>query len=203
MAKENYKLALDTAREELQQVLNKQNELQRRATELKRTIEALSSLCEENPETNDAALEALEQMLLPELGITTGIRTILQEADRNGIIPNATDIRDALIEKKFDLSGYANALAVIHNTLNRLERQGEIEPRLTGWALTEKGKGVSLLSMLEPNPALAGLATPHKRRPSNRNPYRPGSRLYLQFEQKRREELEETLREPILTDKKK
>lgn len=140
MTHENYKLALDTAREELQEVLNKQTELNRRAMELKKSIEVLSGLCEENPAVRDAALEALEQMMLPEFGITAGIRAILLEADNNGIIPSSTDIRDLLLKRKFDLSEYANAMAVIHNTLNRLEKQGEIQPRLTGWALTDKGR---------------------------------------------------------------
>ncbi len=47
------------------------------------------------------------------------------------------------------MAQYANQLAVIHNTLARLEKQGEVTELAAGWMLTEKGKLASRMDALD------------------------------------------------------
>jgi len=66
----------------------------------------------------------------------------------------AQDVRTSLADQGFNLSQCANKLAVIHNTLSRLEKQGEVMQVSSGWVLTDKGKLASRLDSLDfPSPA--------------------------------------------------
>jgi hypothetical protein len=86
---------------------------------LKQTIEGLSALTQEQPtESTEVSGE-----LFGETGITGAIRLLLTTAN----VPlSPIQIRNDLKRHGFDLSDYVNAMTVIHNTLKRLESQGEL-----------------------------------------------------------------------------
>jgi hypothetical protein len=159
---DSYKLALKTAREELQEVLIQQVELSRRAVGLKKSIEVLAVLCNEDPKAGVETFELLEALSLETTGITDGIRLLLRQAMEKNIILDARNIRDLLAKRGFDLSQYANEMAVIHNTLRRLEKQGELEPRLTGWEITPKG--IQQMAIFKGIAGLAKVIVPEKKK---------------------------------------
>jgi len=82
--------------------------------------------------------------------LTSAIRQLLAVS----IAPmRPPDVRTALADQGFNLSQYANKLAVIHNTLGRLEKQGEALQVSGGWVLTDKGKLASQMDSLDfPSP---------------------------------------------------
>jgi len=120
MAKDDYRRALEAARRELAKVLQDRSELDRRAAELKKTIEGLSALCDEA----DHPAGLLQGGSLADVGISDAIRAVLRETDNPAMSP--TEIRDELKKREVNLEDYASEMTVIHNTLARLERQGEI-----------------------------------------------------------------------------
>lgn len=78
----------------------------------------------------------------PDRGITNSIRQVLADTK----LPlSAPEIRTELEKSGLDLSNYANAGAVIHNTLFRLAKQGEVQRIVeqdgqTVYALVKKNK---------------------------------------------------------------
>jgi hypothetical protein len=91
-----------------------------RLFQLSQTITALHSLLAEKPE--EPKLPQTGEVF-GETGITGAIRLLLQTSK----FPLAPmQIRTELMNRGFDLSEYANAMAVIHNTLKRLDSQGEL-----------------------------------------------------------------------------
>jgi hypothetical protein len=118
MEKTNYKLALQAAMQEQSDLFQERRNIDARLTTLKETIEGLNALIEEKPSEPELPAE-----LFGETGISGAIRFLLQRSN----VPLAPiQIRTQLMSHGFDLSDYANATALIHNTLKRLERQGEV-----------------------------------------------------------------------------
>jgi hypothetical protein len=118
MEKVNYKLAMQAAMQEQSELLQERRQIDARLTVLKETIQGLSALIEEPPTQPEIPDE-----LFGETGISGAIRFLLQRSN----VPLAPiQIRTQLMQHGFDLSDYNNATALIHNTLKRLERQGEV-----------------------------------------------------------------------------
>src|SRR5437868_1060857 len=118
---EIYKRALVEARAEFEKVLKQRAELDKRAVELKKTVSSLSELCN--------VQDCSEGLVVPSetagsSGISDSIRTILRET--NDPVMSPTEIRDELMRRGVVLDEYVNEMSVIHNTLVRLEKQGEI-----------------------------------------------------------------------------
>ncbi|MBZ5508425.1 MAG: hypothetical protein LAO78_23445 [Acidobacteriia bacterium] len=134
MTEQNYQKALENARQELERLLREQSERAVRIATLKQTIAALAALCGE-PQDNSDLYPTVEPTM--SAGLTDAIRAVMEKT----ITPlGATQIRDGLAAQGFDLSEYANELAVIHNTLNRLQRQGEVVKMGNWWRLTTEGR---------------------------------------------------------------
>jgi len=121
MKPDDYQKALDAAHAEIQDILQQKFVLDERLSQLKKTVDALSSLMEEIPPISQLYGAVAEG--LPVGGISNAIRRILTER-RAPMTP--TQIKMALSARGFDMSEYANAAAVIHNTLKRLEGQKEL-----------------------------------------------------------------------------
>jgi hypothetical protein len=120
MRANKYESALQKARSELDHCLKLRGETDLKITRLKATIEALSALCDQQ----GLPVPLLLDDEFPKgFGITLTIRRCLSESKTP---LSATQIRDALVKTGLDLSGYANKMSVIHNTLRRLQEQGEI-----------------------------------------------------------------------------
>lgn len=119
-----YKRALEQAEKEIGDLLAEHAKIERRVGQLKATVTVLKGLLEEPPKAED-------QLEIGDIGITEAIRQILREHSRKltgmvggGLSP--AQIKERLVDAKFDLSKYANSSAVIHNTLRRLMDQKEI-----------------------------------------------------------------------------
>jgi hypothetical protein len=120
MSPDDYTKALQSARAEIAELLNRRANIDARLAQLKGTVDALSALIEPGP-VDDAFLELQE---LFGMGISDAIRATLRDTKDPALSP--TEIRDELKRRGVKLDNYANEMAVIHNTLARLERQGEI-----------------------------------------------------------------------------
>lgn len=120
MSNDNYVNALKGARSEIEDLLNQRMRIDNRLAQLKEIVDSLSAVVEEAP--SDDGLANLRNIV--ELGITDSIRTILRETKDPAMSP--PEIRNELERRGIRLSGYANKMAVIHNTLTRLEKQGEV-----------------------------------------------------------------------------
>src|ERR1700693_1673443 len=127
----DYIAALKAAQSELQDIIRERARLDDRVNQLKKTIDALSALLKDNPALTDGfsnaygILVGVEGLAAPgtgDMGISDAIRHLLIESKAPLTPP---EIRNYLAEKGFDFSAYANPLAVIHNTLKRLNKQGE------------------------------------------------------------------------------
>ena len=149
MRKADYRKALHSARAEFEKLLQERADLDSRIVRLKQTITGLIGLCE----SNDKARRPLNHVVpLPPrfMRLTSAIRQLLAESASPMRPP---DLRDALLKYGFNVSQYANKLAVIHNTLSRLEKQGEVLQVTGGWILTDKGKLASQMDSLDFPPA--------------------------------------------------
>jgi hypothetical protein len=145
MRKADYQKALDSAREEFDKLVHERAELDSRIVRLKQTITGLIGLCSENGNTAQASRHVLP--LPPRfMRLTSAIRQLLAELTSPMRPP---DLRDALLGRGFNIAQYANKLAVIHNTLSRLEKQGEVIQVPDGWILTDKGRLASQMDSLD------------------------------------------------------
>ena len=119
MEKVNYRLALQAAMTEQSELFEERRRIDSRLTTLKTTIEGLAALVNDKP----AEPAQISDELLVGSGITGAIRIVLMHST----VPlSPTQIRAELVKKGFDLSDYASEMTVIHNTLKRLESQGEL-----------------------------------------------------------------------------
>jgi hypothetical protein len=125
----SYENALTAVSDEIQKLLKQRSEIDFRLAQLKKIADAYAALTTPPPSEGDgyaAAVAGLEGMPIEDMnvaGITDAIRQVLR-ASKVPLRP--TDIKTALVSGGFDISDYANPGTVIHNTLTRLEKQGEI-----------------------------------------------------------------------------
>jgi len=115
-----YDNALKAAHDEIDTLMQQRARLDERLSQLKATVDALTKLMARPTNPGEAMATDVERM-----GISDAIRQILKSS-RVPLTPG--DIKTALTARGFSLAGYANAGAVIHNTLKRLEHQGDITP---------------------------------------------------------------------------
>ena len=119
----SYETALTAASDEMQALLKQRSAIDARIAQLKTTIDALAALMTPPPSDEPASYGEVVGYLGEVAGITNAIRQVLAKSK----VPLAPgEIKAELIGGGVDLSEYANAGAVIHNTLHRLVRQGEI-----------------------------------------------------------------------------
>lgn len=117
-------------------------------------------------------------------GLTDAIRKVFENATE-ALTPK--DVLSKLKSLEYPHLPKGNQLAAVHGIYTRLKKAGEIEP--------VAGAGKNACRWIP-----SGGLYP---RNSRINYYRPGSRAYLEFERKRREELEGILRETVLSTTKK
>jgi|SRR5215467_546328 len=126
-----YKKTLDRARRDLVAALKERAELDQRILKLQQSVESLAALVGEEDHSRESLPDDLRD---PdgEGGITNSILGILNSY---GLPTKVPQIRDALVQEGYDPEKYSNFLTVIHNTLHRLERQGQAtKVRLPGQA---------------------------------------------------------------------
>jgi hypothetical protein len=114
-----YREAILAAQLEMVDLLKKRGQIEARIAQLKSAIKLLSGLLEEPPQVDEVTPEELG-----DLGITEAIRAVLQQSE---VAMTPAEIKARLSEAKVNLDKYANASAVIHNTLKRMQSQGELD----------------------------------------------------------------------------
>src|SRR5215468_8815409 len=145
MRKTDYRKALHSAWAEFDRLLQKRADLDSRIVRLKQTIAGLVGLCEAADKTR-RPLNHVVPLPPRFMRLTSAMRQLLAES---AVPMRAPDLRDGLINRGFNVTQYANKLAVIHNTLSRLERQGEVIQVSSGWVLTDKGRLASQMDSLD------------------------------------------------------
>lgn len=124
-----FEVALQQARKSLKEAYEERAALEQRIVSLKQTIDGLTSLCE--PEEPEPRVEIRRRD--PETGfdiqssfrLSFAIRQIFSDSQEYMLTP--TEVRDALLKMGLNLAEkYKQPLVPIHNTLKRLEAQGEL-----------------------------------------------------------------------------
>ena len=110
MTKPEYRAALDSACREYERLLAQRADLDTQLAKLQDTIHALTRLCGYS-------------VTVP-WGLTDAIRIILK---RGGAPLTPLEVREQLRLSGFDLTRYASDLSVIHTTLKRLHKAGELQ----------------------------------------------------------------------------
>ena len=112
-----FKAALDKARQELATIEQEEKRLAARKSQLLQSIAGLASLCGES-----AGMEATS--------LADAIRTVYRNTYRadpkRGLTPRQA--RDSLISFGFDLAPFKNQMASIHTAIQRMIQAGELKP---------------------------------------------------------------------------
>jgi hypothetical protein len=115
------KAELEEAKKQLSEALQHKVLLDLKISQLASTINVLTDMLQ--PKPDPAEVSDISGLLFGETGISGAIRVLLSSSK----VPlSPIQIRTELINHGFDLSDYENAMAVIHNTLKRLEKQSEL-----------------------------------------------------------------------------
>ena len=109
MTAQQYKLALDAAVREYEELGEKRRDIDRRLAQLAQTIGTLNRLCGYVPTVT--------------WGLTDAVRVVLRAA-AHPMTP--TEIRDRLEGIGFDLTKYTNPLAAVHTVIKRLNESKEV-----------------------------------------------------------------------------
>ena len=117
----------ESARERLQELLQKEAEIKEQIAGWIPVVEQLASLCGEkidpelvkrsNPSSNP---ETTGQ----DMGLTESIRWVFRQGHLVPLTP--VQVRNELAQMGYDLEKYKHVMPPIHNTLNRLKGAGEI-----------------------------------------------------------------------------
>jgi hypothetical protein len=130
MAVDPINAAIKTANERLAKLLADRAKTDKDIVEWKRVLESLSAVSEssEDADPSDVEVSAFVENKPATLTIkfTDGVRMVLrQNASRTTPI-SVPEIREHLINLGFSFAKYTQPLVPIHNTLKRLEEQGEV-----------------------------------------------------------------------------
>jgi hypothetical protein len=123
--------ALEAAYAKLNTLLIERTKIDKDIVEWKRVIDSLLAVSE-NDESDPSDVELgdyiAKQVGTKSLRFTDGIRMVLRQNASRDIPISVPEIREQLINLGFNFAKYAQPLVPIHNTLKRLEEQGEVSP---------------------------------------------------------------------------
>jgi hypothetical protein len=126
MTGSEYTKAYKAAKAELENLLARHREDEKRIAQLRQMLTAINTI-----------RGVADPTIYPMPKLTRGIRTIFHASER-GQLFTAPEVRDVLVAQGLDTKKYKNVLASIHTVLKRLETQGEIEKTETGWMACER-----------------------------------------------------------------
>ncbi len=151
MSDGDYRRALDEATRECERLLAQRAAVDERLAQLTQTIAGLMRLCHLTP-------------TVP-LGLTDACRLVLKASAQPLV---AVEVRAQLEAIGFDLTRYANVLAVIHTVLRRLNEAGEVRfiPQPYGKPAYQWNAGVrtAVISERERDALVTGGLSPQPRR---------------------------------------
>ncbi len=118
MTSKSYKIALTQAQKELAETVHKRDYLNLEIVRLQNLVKGLALSAEKSEKT-----EQMAEVMKHQLGITQIIKAILNQSSE-WLSP--VQVRDELRRMGFELSHYANPMALIHQSLIRLAADGRI-----------------------------------------------------------------------------
>lgn len=122
--KKEIKSALEHAQKQVARLLADRQEIDKQIIRWKRVVDSLAVVSEDVETSIPADLELPAGLSeKPGIGFTDAIRVIIANS-KIGLTP--TEVRDELRRIGFDLRKYKQEMVPVHNTLKRLEEQGEI-----------------------------------------------------------------------------
>ena len=142
MTKDNYKIALQAARDELADLEREKAKIEKRISELQQGIVGLSALADD--EVGPQSMMDVLTGVGVETGLTDAVRMITSSF---GFPMTPKQVRDALLHLGYDLSGYSNILASLHTIMKRLAANGELNK-----VLDDQGKEIGAYAW---NPTVA------------------------------------------------
>ena len=116
----SYMQTFDDARAELESIFAEESRMEERREKLEHRKDRLIQIVK-------AISQFLGEDFKQQTGITNVIREVLNDADGDGLTP--ADVRNRLHKMDFEIDAYSNPLAVVHTTLKRLVKQGELESK--------------------------------------------------------------------------
>jgi len=123
MTNQDYRNALEVAVAELEGLLEMQEETASRILSLRKTVNALSVLCEEDGEEMDWRQKASQRLTEAlESSVTEDILSVVMAS----AFPMSTTAINNELEKIGTLAAHKNPLATINAVLNRLKEQGKV-----------------------------------------------------------------------------
>jgi hypothetical protein len=144
----DYQKAYESAKQELADLLAKQQEVERRMVLVRQSLQTLAGLCESEGVQFNPSAEA--SYLLEQSSLADEIRTVLKAASPDFLRPN--QVKCALERLGHDLTEYQNSQATIHMVLKRMAESGEVQEN------TDSQDGKKTYRLVGPN-AAAALAT--------------------------------------------
>jgi hypothetical protein len=122
--------ALETGHKKLTELLRERARIDKEIVEWKRVIDSLLAVSEEDSsDPSDVQISSLgAESGKKTIRFTDGVRMVLSQNASRDVPISVPEIRDQLTNLGFDFAKYAQPLVPIHNTLKRLEEQGEVSP---------------------------------------------------------------------------
>jgi hypothetical protein len=143
----DYRKAYDTAKQELADLLAKQQEVGTRIIVVRESLQTLAALCESEGIELDPSMEAT--YLLEHSSLADEIRTILNSVHPGYLRPHT--IKGDLERLGHDLTQYQNPQSTIHMILKRMVESGEVQEAI----VPNEGKKTYRLSRPETKSRMA------------------------------------------------
>jgi hypothetical protein len=121
--------ALAIGHKKLAELLLDRAKIDREIVEWKRVVDSLSAVSlgeEEEPSAVEISAFVEGKPGTKTIKFTDGVRLVLRQNSARGVPISVADIREKLLNLGFSLEKYAQPLVPLHNTLKRLEHQGEV-----------------------------------------------------------------------------
>jgi hypothetical protein len=123
--------ALETAHQKLNQLLSDRGRIDKEIVDWKRVIDSLLAVSAsdiDDPSDVEVSAFVNDKPGKTTIKFTDGVRMVLRQNASPNMSISVPEIREQLINLGFNFAKYAQPLVPIHNTLKRLEEQGEVRP---------------------------------------------------------------------------
>jgi len=122
--------ALEAAHQKLGELLSERSRIDKEIVNWKRVIDSLLAVSEDDDsDPSDVQVSSLDaESGRKTIKFTDGVRMVLRQNANREVSISVPEIRTQLINLGFDFAKYSQPLVPIHNTLKRLEEQGEAAP---------------------------------------------------------------------------
>lgn len=128
MSNQDYRKAYETAADELESLLKQQENIEERVLSLRKTLNVLSELCQQEGISTDDLDKAYGRIrAVIDGSVTMNIRQIIQHS-KDAL--TAREMRDELGKLGGSMAEQSNPLATISAVLNRMTASGEVSEEI-------------------------------------------------------------------------